>query len=785
MPGTPPRSLADDLRARTDAQLAALIQARPDLIHPVPADLAALAQRAGSPPSVATALRGYDTLTLHVVLAAALLADPVSPAALVRDVLDRMPAGLPASAARERLRGIVGRLRTDALLWGGDRALHLVGAARDLVIPPDRGPRVAALDPAVAAFARDPQALRDLVADAPPGARQALDRLLAGPVIGTVVHARRTPDPDRSPIDWMLAHHLLVPVGDDRAALPAEVVAVLRDAPSADPARRIAVLVPPVPAGPPPDRKRTDAGGVGAMLDLLHAVGELGPTWADSPPNRLRAGGIAMRDVARTARSLGCSEPVAALAIGVAAAAGLLATDSREILTVLPTPAFDTWVAEPPAPRVAALLRAWRDMPQGVAGPGQRPLDPELAFPALPALRRDVLAALASADGAWTDAEVLEALAWAAPRRDDPGRAERALAVLEELRMLGLLVGGALSRVGHALLADDASGALEAALQAVLPAQVDHLVLQADLTAIVPGLPTPGLAALLRLAADPESTGVASVYRFSPATVRRALDAGRGAADLLADLSRRGTVPQPLAYLVEDVGRRHAVLRIGATSTYLRCDDPVLLAALLADPAAASLGLFPLSDTVLGSDLPPEHVLERLRALGHSPQPDAGRGPETPQPRRARARPAPTEAPTSTVTPALAAAAVRALRANDRGPSEGRGAAGPDSDRAVGRRPGQGAGRGAAPSGAAKDGPVRAPVHPVPVTSPAEVVAALRAAIATESTVWIGYADPAGVAGDRRVEPLRLTGGYLTALDLRSESLQSFALARITGVQPA
>jgi predicted DNA-binding transcriptional regulator YafY len=65
------------------------------------------------------------------------------------------------------------------------------------------------------------------------------------------------------------------------------------------------------------------------------------------------------------------------------------------------------------------------------------------------------------------------------------------------------------------------------------------------------------------------------------------------------------------------------------------------------------------------------------------------------------------------------------------------------------------------------------------------VVTALRAAIAAESRVWIGYADPSGAATDRRVEPLRLAGGYLTAMDLRTESIQSFALARITGVQPA
>jgi predicted DNA-binding transcriptional regulator YafY len=66
-----------------------------------------------------------------------------------------------------------------------------------------------------------------------------------------------------------------------------------------------------------------------------------------------------------------------------------------------------------------------------------------------------------------------------------------------------------------------------------------------------------------------------------------------------------------------------------------------------------------------------------------------------------------------------------------------------------------------------------------------EVIEVLRSAIATDSPVWIGYADPTGVAGDRRVEPLRLGGGYLTALDLRSESITSFALARITGALPA
>jgi hypothetical protein len=299
---------------------------------------------------------------------------------------------------------------------------------------------------------------------------------------------------------------------------------------------------------------------------------------------------------------------------------------------------------------------------------------------------------------------------------------------------------------------------------------VDTLVLQADLTAVVPGLPTAELAGLLRLAAEPESTGAASVFRFSADSVRRYLDAGGGADDLIGALARRGSVPQPLAYLVQDVARRHADLRIGAAQTYLRCDDPVMLAGILADPGAAALGLFRLAETVLASPQPPEHVLGRLRHLGHWPQPDPGRGPARPPARRARGAPHAVEPAAGAMTPALAAAAVRAMRASERPRTGGRGAGGAGDAEAAGRA-GSRAAQAAGP-------------HPIPGSDPAAVVAALRAAIAEDRPVWIGYADPTGVAADRRVEPLRLSGGYLTALDLRTEAIDSFAVARITGVLP-
>ncbi|HYN55634.1 MAG TPA: helicase-associated domain-containing protein [Motilibacterales bacterium] len=744
------RSLADDLRSRTDEQLAAIVAARPDLLHPVPSDITALAQRAGSPASVAACLRGYDQLALHVVLAAALAPDPVRPTAVVSRVGGVAPGD---RGAADRVRAIVHRMRAEALLWGTDRSLHLVGPARDLMVPVDRGPRLAGLDPVVAGFTRDPQSLAALMASAPPGAAAALERLLAGPVLGTVVDARREPDPSRSPIDWLLAHRLLVPLGADRVVMPAEVVSILRQTGADDPARTVIDLAVPAPRRPAPDPARVDPGAVGAVLDVLHRVGDLGRAWSEAPPSRLRTGGIPARDLTRTARALSATEESTALLIEIAATAGLVAADSHDQVSILPTGAFDAWLAQAPHAQHAALLTAWLAMPRSVATTDQRPMSPELGAPALPDLRRDVLRVLDSEPGAWDDGEVVAAIDWWAPRRHDATRAERVRAVLTQGRELGVVVDGTLTSAGRALLVGD--GSLADVLAQSLPSQVDHVVLQADLTAIVPGLPTPALGELMRTVADAESTGAASIYRFSTDSVRRALDSGRTAGELLGELGRRGAVPQGLAYLIEDVARRHAVLRIGSAATVLRCDDPVILAGILADPGAAALGLFALSDTVLASDQAPEHVLDRLRQLGHSLLPEPGRGPAVGGPRRARGRPGTSEASTAQVTPALAAAAVRAIRANDRvGSPAPSNRADPDSDPAL---------------------------HPVPTTGPNEIVAVLRSAIATDSAVWIGYADPAGVAGDRRVEPLRLAGGYLTALDLRSETITSFALARITG----
>ena len=71
----------------------------------------------------------------------------------------------------------------------------------------------------------------------------------------------------------------------------------------------------------------------------------------------------------------------------------------------------------------------------------------------------------------------------------------------------------------------------------LLPRPVDHVLLQADLTAVAPGPLEEALARDLATVARVESRGGATVYRFSPQSLRRALDAGRTPDDV-----RRRTV---------------------------------------------------------------------------------------------------------------------------------------------------------------------------------------------------------------------------------------------------
>lgn len=333
---------------------------------------------------------------------------------------------------------------------------------------------------------------------------------------------------------------------------------------------------------------------------------------------------------------------------------------------------------------------------------------------------------------------------------------------LDEAEALGLTGRGALASHARPLLEDAATGQAAKSLAPHLPEPLTEVLLQADLTAVAPGPLERELGAFLGVLADIESKGGATVYRFSPGSVRRALDAGRTATDLHVFLAAhsRTPVPQPLSYLIDDIARKHGRLRVGAASSYVRCDDDALLTEILADRRAAPLRLRLLAPTVLASPAPPDQLLARLREMGYAPAAESAEGDvllARPDARRTPPRAAPEPVPDGPPPPdgPLLAAAVRAVRAGDHAAT-------------LTHKP-------KAPSAPSPSGVL-------PRTVMAETLATMQSATLTGTPLWIGYVNADGAASQRVIAPVKVEGGFVTAYDHTADEVRTYPLHRITGV---
>jgi hypothetical protein len=274
------------------------------------------------------------------------------------------------------------------------------------------------------------------------------------------------------------------------------------------------------------------------------------------------------------------------------------------------------------------------------------------------------------------------------------------------------------------------------------------------------------LAAELALVADAESRGGATVYRVTPTSVRRALDAGYTAPDIHGLFRRRSRTPLPqtLEYLVDDVARRHGGLRVGTAGAYLRSDDEALISEALSDRRLAGLSLRRLAPTVLAAPYTTTRVLEVLRDAGYAPVPEDATGAAVlsrPKAPRAPARPAPRGPrtddfdPPSLSGPRLAGV-IEQLRLGDR------------LARAARRSP-------------LSKGLVDANGTPISASQAhTQALSVLQQAMRDQTRVWVGYVDAHGSAASKLVRPVSMGAGYLRAEDDRTEMLHTFALHRIT-----
>ncbi|MGW1982829.1 helicase-associated domain-containing protein [Streptomyces collinus] len=829
-----PRSLAEALRARDDASLAALLRSRPDLITPVPTDLTQLATRAGTRASVLRALERLDRFALQTAEALAVAPDPASYGTL----LGLMAGDAGAAGVAAALPRAVATLREQALVWGDDERLRLVRTARELLAPTPQHPSPTGLGPTVqeATSGMSPGRIQEIVttaglttthdsvsavaaltalfthrgkmaallADAPEAALEVLSRLVWGPPYGQV-----TPEP-AAHLRWLLDRGLLLPTAPGTVVLPREVALHLREGRAHREPEPLPPAVEPAAVHGP---QVVDATAAGQAYTALATVEELLKDWDEGGPAVLRAGGLSVRDLKRTAVALDVSEPVAAFWVELAYAAALLASDGEADERFAATPGYDEWLEQPAAERWARLAEVWLTATRTPGLVGGRDakdrtlsaLGPGLDRSAASEVRHRVLTLLAGLPhGAAPGTEsVLARLRWErplrGPRTDDDLRSRLARWTLEEAELLGVTGRGALSAHGRALLGMPAAPAAAAPAESsgpgdklpvhhhhvppaaeplpgperaaaaaaaarllapLLPEPLDHVLLQADLTAVAPGPLRRPLADVLGVLADVESKGGATVYRFTPASVRRALDAGRTAADVHAFLAAhsRTPVPQPLAYLVDDVARRHGHLRVGAASAYVRCDDDALLNEILADRRAAALGLRRLAPTVLATRSDPAALLEGLRAMGYAPAAESAEGDvliarahSHRTPPRTAPEPVPDGPPAPDAT--LLGAAIRAIRAGDLAATAPRK---PSGDRPAGGE--------------------------LPRTSSAETLATMQAAVLTGESVWIGYVNAEGSASQRVIAPIRVEGGFVTAYDHTADEVRTYPLHRVTGV---
>ncbi len=804
--GSAPRTLAEDLRAREDAEIAALLRARPDLVGPVPNDMTQLATRAGTRASVVRALERLDRFAQQTAEALAVARDPCP----YDELLALLSGDTPDPVVAGALPGAIAQLRTRALVWGGGDRLRLVRTARDLLAPSPGVPSPTGLGPALAeaaagmspgrvqeiladaglpgthdavsavgalrALFTDRRRTADLLAGAPEGTAEVLERLTWGPPYGEVGRAGTggRADRARTPVRWLLARGLLLPAVPGTVVLPREVALHLR----AGRAHRVPEpLPPPVTAAAEHSPAMVDATAAGEAFTAVRTVEELVRSWEAGGPAVLRAGGLGVRDLKRLAVLLETDEARAAFWLELAYAAGLVASDGEADEAFAPTPAFDVWRAAPPEARWAALVAGWLPATRVPALVGRRDakgrtpaaLGPDLDRSAAPEVRRRVLELLAGLPpgSAAAPDTLLARLRWERPPRGrgaEDGRTRLARWTLEQAELLGVTGRGALAGYAAGLAGGTPDPrAAAAGLAGLLPEPLDHVLLQADLTAVAPGPLEAPLAEFMAVAADVESRGGATVYRFTPGSVRRALDAGRSAGDLHAFLAEhsRTPVPQPLSYLIDDIARRHGRLRVGAASSYLRCDDDHLLAEILADKRSASLGLRRLAPTVLAARVAPASLLERLRDMGYAPAAESADGDVLIA--RADARRTPPRTPPAPVQDGppvpqerLLTAAVRAIRGGDRAAA---------------------AVRVPSPTAAAPGTPGP------PRTSAAETLATVQAAVLTGEAVWIGYVNAEGAASERLLEPVRVEGGFVTAYDRTSDDVRTFALHRITGAR--
>ena len=727
------RSFSDYLRSVDDAALLDLFTARPDLVTPVPPDIASLAVRACSAPSLARAIDSLNQWQFQVLEATASLNEPF---------LEKSVVTLTDKEAKGALEHLV-RI---GLVYPSDDGMRLPTQLRDVI-----GTEPAGLGPASMAKLK----LSELD-DAPADAKKVLERLIWGPPRGSVGDIKN-PGPG---VTWLLENKFLVPLDQRTVILPREVAIALRGGK----VHKERFIKQPSLSGAKRDERQINLAAIANVSTVLRWVEELLNFWADEPADALRAGGLGVRDLKIISTHLGVDESCTAFVTELAYLASLISIDADD--RILPSNKFDIWLMQTPADRWQMLASQWliTSRVSGLVGRVEAKnvaaLGPELDRVNAARVRALTLELLQENEGIapeWNSFR--EVLSWRSPvRRNSSLQEELAEWTLREAEWLGITGQGALSKFGAQFLdGDDLSSINED-----LPKTVDHILIQSDNTAIAPGPLEHEISQALAMMAEIESRGGATVYRFTESTIRRALDHGRTGDEIKTFLIKtsKTPMPQPLEYLIADVAKKHGKLRVGNTSSFIRCEDTALISQIMNDKKLEILALRRIAPEVVICDMDATDAMRVLRECGYLPAGESANGMilTGPKSNRALTKPRPPRVIGEVEIPDTESlkTAIRALRTGEKSTYRQTRLRQVASE-ALGQ---------------------------LPRTTANETMDILNQFIIDEKTLSIGYADNNGGVTHRIIDPIRISAGALIARDHATGEVQSFRIPRITGVAP-
>ncbi|WP_313548147.1 helicase-associated domain-containing protein [Corynebacterium sp.] len=582
--------------------LEAVLSNRPDTAIPVPPDINALATRMLLPGSIAMALAGCTAAELAVIEALSRKGAELEP------VKASEIAPLLPFAPKEA----IGSLRSRALIF--DITSTEASSEQGFCLLP----RVVQALPSGLMLLEQPEVSAEEVRALSADKREVLATIArAGGSIVTV--GANSPIADSTALKDLLAQGLVIEDGSHTIKMPRTTLQAIKG--------QQPVIVPlQAPAqlrfeseedasGAAQDEAaeqetKADQSGTAAGLDVVYAMDRVIDALARKPQALLKNKSLGIRQLTQVAREINREdkETKALLALGMSAR--LLGRGEPEGLEgnfLAPTMQAMEWMDSPLDERWKVLLEGWERM-DAAYWESQRGLDPEVENPRLPELRALIVHTFNTAnaplekDGFWQAFAYLHPLTILHTNRDTLAH------LLQEVQWIGAIARGRATAVVRESF--EATGSL-------CPEPIEQFIIQADHTVMAPGPLTPAVQRILSSFATLESPGLASVYRFDHASIRRGLDSALTGAEMKDFLSAHtwGEVPQAIAVLIDDVARSHGTLRSSAVRCYVRSDDTTLLT----QAAATVPELRVIAPTVAVSSLPLSEVLEQLRAQGFSP----------------------------------------------------------------------------------------------------------------------------------------------------------------------